>query len=136
MKHISIVGKFMAIMALFGIFAIAIAGYSSSRIYEINGSYGDLLHKESTASLSVARANRSIQMARAAIGDLLMSRTPEGNAAATAELQHAQAGFSWFCWWCGGDMAVCGTRAAGDYAGHRLSVSSSCLLYTSPSPRD
>jgi methyl-accepting chemotaxis protein len=94
MKHISIVGKFMAIMALFGIFAIAIAGYSSSRIYEINGSSGDLLHKESTASLSVARANRSIQMARAAIGDLLMSRTPEGNAAATAELQHAQAGFS------------------------------------------
>ncbi len=94
MKHISIVGKFMAIMALFGIFAIGIAGYSSSRIYEINGSYGDLLHKESTASLSVARANRSIQMARAAIGDLLMSRTPEGNAAATAELQHAQAGFT------------------------------------------
>jgi len=94
MKHISIVGKFMAIMALFGLFAIAIAGYSSSRIYEINGSYGDLLHRESAASLSVARANRSIQMARAAIGDLLMSRTPEGNAAATAELQHAQAGFT------------------------------------------
>ena len=94
MKHISIVGKFMAIMALFGVFAIGIAGYSSSRIYEINGSYGDLLHKESAASLSVARANRSIQIARAAIGDLLMSRTREGNAAATAELQHAQTGFT------------------------------------------
>jgi methyl-accepting chemotaxis protein len=94
MKHISIVGKFMAIMALFGIFALGIAGYSSSRIYQINGSYSDLLHKESAASLSVARANRSIQMARAAIGDLLMARTAEGTAAAMTELQHAETGFA------------------------------------------
>jgi methyl-accepting chemotaxis protein len=89
MKHVSIVVKFATIMALFGLFAIAIAGYSASRIYYMNGAYSDLLAHQNKAALMIARANRSMQMARSAIADILVSRTEEGNLAAKSDLDKA-----------------------------------------------
>jgi methyl-accepting chemotaxis protein len=96
MKNIPIIGKFFAIMALFGVFALAIAGYAGTQIKAIDASYSKLLDGEAAASTYIARANRSMQNSRAAIGDLLMGRSAEQNAAASKELATAKGSFIQF----------------------------------------
>jgi methyl-accepting chemotaxis protein len=92
-KHISIVGKFLIIMAGFGLFTLGIALYSTQQISHIDDEYSGLLEHEEEASLYLARANRSAQTMRASIGDLLMSRTQEQNGKAEKDLLEAQATF-------------------------------------------
>ncbi|CAN7629216.1 methyl-accepting chemotaxis protein [Neorhizobium sp. LjRoot104] len=96
MNNISIIGKFFAIMALFGVFALGAAGYAGMQIKAIDASYGKLLGGEAAASTYIARANRAMQNSRAAIGDLLMMRSAEQNAAATRELEAATRSFVQF----------------------------------------
>ena len=81
MKNIPIIGKFIAIMAIFGIFALAVALYGSMQVKSIDAANTALLKNESRASLMMARANRALQATRGAIGDLLIQSTAEGNAA-------------------------------------------------------
>ncbi|THF48952.1 methyl-accepting chemotaxis protein [Allorhizobium terrae] len=87
MKHISIIGKFLIIMACFGIFSLGMSLYSAKQIANIDSGYSALLDQESTAALYLARSNRSLQGARAAIGDLMMSRSQELNDRAEKELK-------------------------------------------------
>lgn len=94
MKHISIIGKFLIIMACFGIFSLGMSLYSARQIANIDKSYSALLDEESTAALYLARANRSLQGARASIGDLLMSRSEDLNARAEKELKTSTENFS------------------------------------------
>jgi methyl-accepting chemotaxis protein len=94
MKHVPIVIKFASIMALFGLFSIGIAAYSASRITYTDSAYTELLTHQNRAALMLARANRSMQMARAAIADLMMSRTEESNLAAKAALDSATQSFT------------------------------------------
>ncbi|MCO5734255.1 methyl-accepting chemotaxis protein [Rhizobium sp. SSA_523] len=94
MKHISIIGKFLVIMACFGLFSFCVALYSASQISSVDGSYSELLDGESAAALYLARSNRTLQAGRAAIGDLMMSRTPELNQRAQQALAAAQADFA------------------------------------------
>ncbi|OLP45292.1 methyl-accepting chemotaxis protein [Rhizobium oryziradicis] len=94
MKHISIIGKFLIIMACFGIFSLGMSLYSAKQIANIDSSYSALLDEESTAALYLARSNRSLQAARASIGDLLMSRSPELNANAEKELKSSTDNFT------------------------------------------
>lgn len=93
MQHISIIGKFLSIMAMFGLFALGSAVYSGWTILDIDSGYSSLLDHEAAASLATARANRSMQTMRASIGDLLMSRTDAGNEAARAEFDKARQSF-------------------------------------------
>ncbi len=93
MKNIPIVGKFIAIMAVFGVFSIGVAFYTGAQLRAIDTSYSNLLSGESNAALYLARANRSMQNMRAAIGDLALSRTPELNAAAEKEMLTAKESF-------------------------------------------
>jgi methyl-accepting chemotaxis protein len=92
-KHISIVGKFLIIMAGFGLFTLGIAVYAAQQISDIDIQYSDLLEHEEQASLYLARANRSSQTMRASIGDMLMSRTEAQNVKAEQSLQDARANF-------------------------------------------
>ncbi|MBO9096861.1 MULTISPECIES: methyl-accepting chemotaxis protein [unclassified Rhizobium] len=87
MKNISIIGKFLSIMGLFGVFAIGVASYAAYQIKATDTAYSNLLDRETIAALYSARANRALQGARAAIGDLLIARTDEGNASASQEFQ-------------------------------------------------
>ncbi|MBB4952863.1 methyl-accepting chemotaxis protein [Agrobacterium vitis] len=96
MKHISIIGKFLIIMACFGVFSLGMALYSGQQMTSIDDSYSGLLNEESTAALYLARSNRSLQAARASIGDLMMSRSDETNQKALAELKAATQSFSTF----------------------------------------
>ncbi|SEM10709.1 HAMP domain-containing protein [Xaviernesmea oryzae] len=83
-------------MACFGVFSLGVALYSTHQISNIDGRYSDLMDHETTAALNLARANRFLQGARAAIGDLLMSRSDELNARAENELKEATESFSKF----------------------------------------
>ncbi|MBO9136444.1 methyl-accepting chemotaxis protein [Rhizobium sp. B230/85] len=93
MKHISIIGKFLIIMAGFGLFALGVSLYSGRQLSMIDASYSSLLDRESAAALATARANRSLQAARASVGDLLMANTDELNAAAEKAIKENQDGF-------------------------------------------
>ncbi len=93
MKHISIIGKFLIIMAGFGVFTLSMAFYSTRQISSIDASYSGLLTEESAAGLYLARSNRGLQAMRASIGDLMMARSAEQVAFAEKELQESRAGF-------------------------------------------
>ncbi len=93
MKNIPIVGKFIAIMAVFGTFSIGVAFYTGAQMKGIDTSYSNLLDGESSAALYLARSNRSMQNMRAAIGDLMLSRTAELNASAEKEIVAAKESF-------------------------------------------
>lgn len=95
-KHISIIGKFMVIMAAFGFFSVGMALYSGQQIASVDNRYSDLLDHESTATLYLARANRSLQASRGSIGDLLMSQSQELDNAALKELETSRANFVTF----------------------------------------
>ena len=96
MKNIPIIGKFIAIMAVFGAFSLAVAVYGSSRIMYIDEANSSLLKHESTAALMMARANRALQATRAALGDLMMARSGQANMAAKAEIEADTAKFEDF----------------------------------------
>lgn len=93
MKHVSIIGKFLIIMAAFGLFSLGMALYSGQQIKSIDNSYSELLRSESPAALNMARSNRSLQAVRASIGDLLMSRSSQQNEKAEKAINEAQASF-------------------------------------------
>ncbi|MGA1800630.1 methyl-accepting chemotaxis protein [Rhizobium sp. HT1-10] len=93
MKHISIIGKFLIIMAGFGLFALGVSLYSGRQLSLIDAGYSSLLEHESAAALSTARANRSLQAARASMGDLLMSRTDELNQSSYKVLEESKKSF-------------------------------------------
>jgi len=92
-KHISIIGKFVIIIAGFGLFAVGVSLYSSRELISIDAGYSSLIEHEAAAALSTARANRSLQSARAAIGDLLIASTPELTASAEKSLKESEESF-------------------------------------------
>ncbi|MCA0257904.1 MAG: methyl-accepting chemotaxis protein [Proteobacteria bacterium] len=93
MKNLSIVGKVLSVFFLFGLFSLAAAFYASSQISALNSGYKGLIERETDASLAAARANRALQVGRAAIGDLMIAVTAEDNKSATTELQASRAAF-------------------------------------------
>ncbi len=96
MRHISITSKFLILLASVGMFVLIAVAYSSTQMISIDSSYNRLIDGEDKAVLNLARANRSLQTARAAIGDLLMSRDSSANRAALAEIESARQSFAKF----------------------------------------
>ena len=86
MKHIPIVGKFLTVFALFGVFALGIATYSAIQIKSVDTAYSDLLANESSAALTLANASKSLQNGRAAIADMVMAATKEDTESADKEM--------------------------------------------------
>ena len=74
MRNISITRKFLVLLGAVGRFVGATTVYSNTQMLAIDTSYRSVIGTENAASSALARANRSMQTARAAIGDLLMSR--------------------------------------------------------------
>jgi methyl-accepting chemotaxis protein len=93
MKHVSLIGKFLTLMSFFGIFVVATVFYSGNSIQSLDDDYSSLIDHESLASLMVARANRNMQTAHAAVGDLLISRSDADNTASLAALDKAKTSF-------------------------------------------
>ncbi|MBB3458165.1 methyl-accepting chemotaxis protein [Rhizobium sp. BK313] len=93
MKNLSIVGKFAALLAVFGVFTLGVATYSASQISKIDESYTDLLRHDSIAALALGKADKAFENGRAAIGDLLMLTDDALNAKAIKELKDAHDAF-------------------------------------------
>nr|WP_314091260.1 methyl-accepting chemotaxis protein [uncultured Shinella sp.] len=94
MRNIPIIGKFLVILCAFGLFVAGVTAYSTSRIAFIDTSYSTLLDEESTATLMLARASRSLVSVRSAIADVLIARTPEAKEAAVADIKLSEGFFS------------------------------------------
>jgi methyl-accepting chemotaxis protein len=90
MKNVPIIGKFLTVIAIFGVFVIGVAVYSTNQLRVINADYTDLIEHHEKPAINISRAARNLQSARAAIADLLISTTDEGNRKATAELAKAR----------------------------------------------
>ncbi|WP_413708538.1 methyl-accepting chemotaxis protein [Rhizobium sp. Rhizsp82] len=93
MRNVSIKGKFLLLLGIFGAFVAASTAYTSFKMMEIDGSYNALMSGESLAATNMARSNRALQTARASIGDLLMSRSKDLSASATNALSDARSSF-------------------------------------------
>jgi methyl-accepting chemotaxis protein len=87
MKNVPIIGKFLTIMVAFAVFVLVVAFYSDSQIKAVDSGYKGLLSEESAAATNLSRANRGLQAARAAIGEILMARTDELTASAAQDLE-------------------------------------------------
>ncbi len=94
MRNIPIIGKFLVILCAFGLFVAGVTAYSTSRISFIDASYSTLLDEESTATLMLARASRSLVSIRSAIADILIARTPEAKEAAAADMKLSEGFFT------------------------------------------
>ncbi|MBB4117054.1 methyl-accepting chemotaxis protein [Rhizobium sp. BK226] len=101
MKHVSIVGKFFVIMAVFGVTALGLTVYQSRQMLKVNDSYQGLLDRDATAALRLTQSNRSLETARASISDMVMTRSKEARARAEAGLNDARDNFVRFM-----DLAV------------------------------
>jgi methyl-accepting chemotaxis protein len=77
-KNVPIIGKFLAVLALFGVFVLGVAFYATSQLKKIDTDYSAIIDRDQ-ATVLLARATRNMQTARAAIGDLVMATTDEGN---------------------------------------------------------
>jgi methyl-accepting chemotaxis protein len=96
MKNIPIIGKFLSIIAIFGVFAIGIAFYSTGQMRRIDDGYSALGAHQYRVATALARANRSILAAHAAIGDLLIATTDADNKTAENDLTNARKAFEDF----------------------------------------
>jgi len=93
-KHASIMIKFLSIMGLFGVFALAVAFYSTSQMRMINASYSGLMKGNAHAAILVSRASRNLQTARAGISELEIANTETENARAESYINDGQQTFS------------------------------------------
>jgi methyl-accepting chemotaxis protein len=96
MKHLPIVTKILVILLVFGVFSIAAAIYSGSKMQSIDTAYSDLLTGQTRAGQYLAKTNRAFQNARAAIGDIIMVSDEKSTEKADAELAQSRKKFEEF----------------------------------------
>ncbi|TRL39392.1 methyl-accepting chemotaxis protein [Rhizobium straminoryzae] len=90
MRNLSIIGKFLLIIAGFGVMTLGISFYQNRQLFMVDTSYSQLLDGEAKAGIYLARSNRALQAVRGNIGDILMSRSEELNNKADASLKDVQ----------------------------------------------
>jgi methyl-accepting chemotaxis protein len=94
MKNVSITGKFLVLLAAFGLFALVLALYAGNQITKVDSGYSDLLTAEEDAAVSLARASRTYQTMRAAISDILLTNNKEQEKKAFEEIAVAREEFN------------------------------------------
>ena len=94
MKHVPVIGKFLLVMAVFGVFAISSTLFSASKMSEIDGGYSSAISHESMVALDTARATSNLRGMRAALGELELSTTEAGNASAKKQFEQGRDQFS------------------------------------------
>jgi methyl-accepting chemotaxis protein len=96
MKNVPIIGKFLVIIAIFGVFAIGVAFYATSQMQKINTDYTSLLGQEEAASIDLSRASRHLQTMRASIDELVIATNQQGIDRGAASLAEARKNFEEF----------------------------------------
>lgn len=107
MRNIPLRGKFLVLLGSFAVFVSGATAFVATEMISIDQNYNRLIDGDLSATTSLARANRSMQVARSTIGDLLIADTEATRANAVAEFIGARAAFIEFI-----DKAV--TQSGGD----------------------
>ncbi|OYV36558.1 MAG: hypothetical protein B7Z81_07240, partial [Acidocella sp. 20-61-6] len=87
MKNISIIGKFLTLMAAFGIFVLASTYYSTSQMSAIQKGYVGVAKSTAAAALLLTSANRAFVAGREDVTQTLIETTTPGHLAATELLK-------------------------------------------------
>jgi methyl-accepting chemotaxis protein len=95
-KNIPIIGKFLAVLGIFGLFVLATTIYATGQMQTIGSGYRQLLDGDAKAAMALARANRSLNATHAYIGDLLIVTSDADNQAVDASLDDSISKFSSF----------------------------------------
>lgn len=90
MKNLPISLKVLSILGGFGLVAIGSAVFSGYSMLGIDTNYSALISEDQEAALSVARANRALQNARASIADIVMLTDDAAIKMAEEELSSAR----------------------------------------------
>ena len=90
MKNVPVIGKFLLVMALFGVLAVGSAFFSAGKMSEIDSGYRSAISHESTVALATARAASNVRAMRSALGELELSTTEAGNAVAKEQFEQAR----------------------------------------------
>jgi methyl-accepting chemotaxis protein len=93
MRNISIIGKFLTIIAIFGVFVIGVAVYTTDQIQSVGRGYDGLNVHQNLAAQYISRGTRALQTIRSGIADVVISRTEEDNRRYTAEIASARKDF-------------------------------------------
>jgi methyl-accepting chemotaxis protein len=70
-RNLPIIGKFLSVLAIFGIFALGAVFYSAGQMRFIGNNYNALISDPVKASLMLTRANRVLENSRAVLGLLV-----------------------------------------------------------------
>jgi methyl-accepting chemotaxis protein len=95
-KNIPIIGKFLAVLGIFGLFVLATTIYAPGQMQTIGSGYRQLLDGDAKAAVALAWANRSLNATHAYIGDLLIVTSDAENQAVDASLDDSISKFSSF----------------------------------------
>ncbi len=86
MKNIPIIGKFLSILALFGVFAIGTSVYSATEMRGIDSGYRGIADSTTQAELLTYRANRLFLSMRGDVAQIVIDTNAADNAADLAAL--------------------------------------------------
>ncbi len=92
-RDIPIIGKFLLVFGVFGLVAVISVIFSTSKMHQIDAGYANAINHQGLAGLYLARANRALNGNKAAMGDLQISTTNEGNKQAVADIKETRQAF-------------------------------------------
>ena len=93
MTNIPITGKFITVIAAFGAIYIASIFYAATVMHAIEHGFTAAAEQQGQAVIHLTAAGRSLNGVRAAMGDLQISTTDEGNLHALADIKDSRAQF-------------------------------------------
>jgi methyl-accepting chemotaxis protein len=93
MKHVPIIGKFLSILAAFGIFVVIVAFYTTSEIGKIANRFDSLIGHEARASSLLAAGNRYQAQMNARLAELMVADTQASRKGDIANVIDAESGF-------------------------------------------
>jgi len=96
MRHIPIVGKISSILAVFGIFVIFTAFYSTGQMRHINRGYVQLRNGPTDALKQITRANVDVEFLQAHVAELMIEATPAGEKTQLADIANYRSRFNGF----------------------------------------
>ena len=92
-KNIPIIGKFLSILALFGVFAIGTTVYSASQMRGINAGYQNIADTSQKAALLLTRSNRFFLGMKADIAQIVLDTSDSTTSVDAAALVADRTGY-------------------------------------------
>ena len=93
MKNIPIIGKFLSIMALFGVFAVGSTVYATSQMSGINEGYQAVANSSTKAALLLTLSNRYFMALKGDVAQVVLDTDAKDNAADAAAITADRAAY-------------------------------------------